>query len=684
MLASRALLLLDFCRRYGVPALMCSCPGSFVFSLPSFRAFGSRRGAFFKERGSDLLAGADFGFSCMGCWIQSLPPGLVSHPGLEGRLALLFKGSLFTYGAPGEPLPAPGLESVLVNDLLQTSPWEVLSSWKWTSKRHINALESDATLALYKRVALQGGDRRLAMITDSSVVRGAHSKGRSSAKLIRQPLRRASTTIIAGGLYPRVMFGPTRLNPSDDPTREVELRAPAGFQVSAQLSRQELRHLSSLQGLSKPRANWVRLALLLHSAAFGNPTGLVVALRAYPTESRYGAKACVSPRKPRCHMDFDKTLGFPGEGPAPLLRWALPFLLLLSASGTLSPRNADDLRRLDRRLSPLPLGRPVLSGTSSRRVVLVRAFAQWLRETSGCILDQVLEARPFDTERFVDWLILYGQELYGSGRPYWHFSETINALTARKPVLRRACQGAWDLAFTWLSEEPSTHHVALPAILLLAILAPCLAWGWVTEGALFALSWGALLRVSEATAATRRHLVFPEDALFMQTYVLITIDQPKTRGRAAKHQSSKLEQADLVELVSLAFSKYSKSARLWPFSNQTLRRRLDYVLERLGIPKSTERHRSVDLGSFRPGGATFLLQATEDSELVRRRGRWASHKVMEIYLQEVASSTFVADLPPAARSKTLELARLFPSMLDQAKRWRQCNIPSRSWFSLWP
>ena len=36
-----------------------------------------------------------------------------------------------------------------------------------------------------------------------------------------------------------------------------------------------------------------------------------------------------------------------------------------------------------------------------------------------------------------------------------------------------------------------------------------------------------------------------------------------------------------------------------------------------------------------------MLQATEDSELVRRRGRWASHKVMEIYLQEVASSTFV-------------------------------------------
>ena len=200
---SRALLLLDFCRRYGVPALMCSCPGSFVFSLPSSRAFVSRRGSFFSGLGSDLLAGApgaDLNFSCMGCWIQPLPPGLVPCADFEARLALLCKCSLLARSAPGEPLPTPGLESVFVNDLLQTSPWEVLSSWKWTSKRHKNALFSDATLALYKRVALQGGDRRFAVITDSSVVRGSHTKGRSSAKLIRQPLRQASSTIIAGGL----------------------------------------------------------------------------------------------------------------------------------------------------------------------------------------------------------------------------------------------------------------------------------------------------------------------------------------------------------------------------------------------------------------------------------------------------------------------------------------------------
>ncbi|CAE7255329.1 unnamed protein product [Symbiodinium sp. CCMP2592] len=292
--------------------------------------------------------------------------------------------------------------------------------------------------------------------------------------------------------------------------------------------------------------------------------------------------------------------------------------------------------------------------------------------------------RPLDTEALVELLVIFGRDLYNSGRPYWHFSETINALTATKPGLRRSCQAAWDLAFTWLAEEPSTHHIAMPPLVLIAIIASCLAWGWVREAGLFALAWGALLRISEATNATRRHLVFPADALNMQSFVLIKIDQPKTCGRAAKHQAAKLEQSNLVAVASLAFFALPKQAKLWPFANQTLRRRLDSILERLGIPKSGEQGRSLDLGSLRPGGATHLLQLTEDSELVRRRGRWASHKVMEIYLQEVAASTFVADLSDKARENVFQLAQRFPGMLAQAQTWAYNNIPSRCWFYLWP
>ena len=101
--------------------------------------------------------------------------------------------------------------------------------------------------------------------------------------------------------------------------------------------------------------------------------------------------------------------------------------------------------------------------------------------------------------------------------------------------------------------------------------------------------------------ATRGHLVFRSDALNMQSFVLVKIDQPKTRGRHAKHQPAKLV------AWSPWLSSGSRSRRILPFANQTLRRRLDTVLDRLGIPKSGELGRSLDLGSLCPGGATKIL-----------------------------------------------------------------------------
>ena len=51
--------------------------------------------------------------------------------------------------------------------------------------------------------------------------------------------------------------------------------------------------------------------------------------------------------------------------------------------------------------------------------------------------------------------------------------------------------------------------------------------------------------------------------------------------------------------------------------------------------------KSLDLGSLRPGGATWILQQTEDGEFTRRRGRWLNERVMNIYIQEVSASIFV-------------------------------------------
>ena len=79
-----------------------------------------------------------------------------------------------------------------------------------------------------------------------------------------------------------------------------------------------------------------------------------------------------------------------------------------------------------------------------------------------------------------------------------------------------------------------------------------------------------------------------------------------------------------------------------------------------------------------------MLQQTEDSELVRRRGRWASARVMEIYLQEIAAVTYLPALQADQKKRIFAIAVGFASVLDQAVQWTRVGIQSNVWFKLWP
>ena len=100
--------------------------------------------------------------------------------------------------------------------------------------------------------------------------------------------------------------------------------------------------------------------------------------------------------------------------------------------------------------------------------------------------------------------------------------------------------------------------------------------------------WLALLRIGEATAASRAALILPRDVKTIFCFVLLNPRQDFVQR--ASSQQNYIEPADLVQLVDLAFRDLHPTAKLWPCSTQTLRparqtqrRRLDCVLERLGI-----------------------------------------------------------------------------------------------------
>lgn len=358
--------------------------------------------------------------------------------------------------------------------------------------------------------------------------------------------------------------------------------------------------------------------------------------------------------------------------------WAAP---PVPSHGNLLPRDKGDENRLQLRKGVvLDEGRPVLGRTKNSRDKLLQTFDEWL-QTQGFSLESLLDPKTLDIETINLVLERYGRALYHGGRPYGHYSETVNAIGARRPNLRRMLQGAaWNLAFTWLREEPPVHHVALPWQVLAAMISVSYLWGWNRTAGVLALSWGALTRIGEVLKACRRHLVLPRDLSYTIKYALLQIEEPKTRFRSARHQVARLDQPQLLHVVELSFQDLKADDPLWGFSPQTLRSRFQKLLAALRLdvlPRSVSR--GLDLGSLRAGGASWMMLVSEDSELVRRRGRWLTSKIMEIYVPEVSAIQFLPQLPQSTRDLVIEGTGLFPLLLERAISLHACGIPESAW-----
>ena len=183
----------------------------------------------------------------------------------------------------------------------------------------------------------------------------------------------------------------------------------------------------------------------------------------------------------------------------------------------------------------------------------------------------LLGAPHVNGEEISDLLVAYGKSLYYTGKAYGRYSETINAVASKRTILKRQLVGAWDLAFAWVADEPHAHHPAMPLTLLLAFAAPAILWGWRVESALPMMTWTGLLRIGETLAATRADLVFPGDGIPGISFALVQIQQPKTRGVAARHQAARIDPEDVVRFLKSVFGKLESSDRLWKFSPSTLR-----------------------------------------------------------------------------------------------------------------
>jgi len=96
--------------------------------------------------------------------------------------------------------------------------WKTLVSHAWGTAQHINRLEFAALNTTVRR-AVSGGavSVRLPVLSDSSVVIGAATKGRSGPLL--RPCRVLGALLLASDLTLILVFVPTEQNPADPPSR---------------------------------------------------------------------------------------------------------------------------------------------------------------------------------------------------------------------------------------------------------------------------------------------------------------------------------------------------------------------------------------------------------------------------------------------------------------------------------
>ena len=629
---------------------------------------------------------------------------------LARHLAKHFARALMKPEFKEETLKADGLESPVVNDVLAASHWSYEKTWSWKKKSHINVLEASAGFAVIKHVATTKMHTRFNSLLDSRVAKGALAKGRSTARGLQRICKVAACYQLCADVYPGWSFAPTRLNVADDPTRDAPLRKPASCGFSSQLGLRCLQELHSvpLTRYARYASNWVRLvilALLLDSAHASVPSPVTFKTHPWILNSWFDLGFSLS-------LDFAWTLpwisslllflsslsligsalssrliGFPCRA---LLLWGLLFLAIAPvfrlgfgpvAVEAMVPASRAEAERAATRVGTcLRPTRVARKETLIQRQKLFDDFGNWLFAVHGIILVDVLSAKPPDPEEVCRLLTLYGQEMFLTGKAYGRFAETINAVATARPIIKKQLGPAWDLAFAWLADEPFQHHLAMPLSVLLSMMTLALLWGWPLEAAILGLTWSGILRIGEVMMATRADLVLPIDAAPGTTFALLRIRMPKTRGRAARHQAARVDPVDIVRLLTGAFANLSPDKKLWPYSAATLRKRFSALLTGLGLQCRKENgKRGFDLGSLRPGGATYLLLKTEDSELVRRRGRWVSAKVCEIYLQEVMYLTYTEKLPAAVRLRIQTLAGAFSRTLECALKFLQSGIPTCAW-----
>ena len=219
----------------------------------------------------------------------------------------------------------------------------------------------------------------------------------------------------------------------------------------------------------------------------------------------------------------------------------------------------------------------------------------------------------------------------------------------------------------------------MPWQVLTAAVAIALVYGWVDVAGVISLCWGGLARVGEVLNATRSDLVLPADVGTPGSgYLLMTVREPKTRFRAARHQSLRVDQPQLLRVTTLAFSALEPSERLWPFSGSTLRKPLPEAdVGSAALPRHCAQGQR-----FRSGFAARRRRHVADGHHGKPRLRPPTRQVDNNQSDgDICPGGHGPhfSLPDDVKQHVFAWAGVFAAMVDKAERWHAFSLPASSW-----
>ena len=315
-----------------------------------------------------------------------------------------------------------------------------------------------------------------------------------------------------------------------------------------------------------------------------------------------------------------------------------------------------------------PVRRPATLGSVALvepRTVAVRekhwaAFLSYLSSELGADGVRSVLAVP---SLLVGLLCSYAQVMYDSGTPLHYYRQLLAHAQKVCPGSRPVMKPAWDFVSRWERLEPLQHRPPMPEILLRAMSAVALSWGWRRWSAITLLCFYAIARIGETLAASRNELLTPKDALEDDGKLYLIFRSPKTRNKGARVQHAVVDAPPEVEQFLLSvYQDLPRDLQLFGGSASVYRRRWDMVLQQLGIPNTLR----LTPGSLRGGGAVRAHKRGLPISEMQWRMRLSSQSTLGYYLQETTVASILPSLTNDSRSSVLAAEACLPFLLKGA------------------